>query len=575
VKLFCDFFCFSAGVFVSFYRHNVMPVSELVKNMEGVPVSESSETIKSGLGQLGLHPILGRHCYLALCVSKADLQSVDILANYPNLMYVDVSSNKISDLRVLELLPTLVELNASWNDLTNCLDFAPALCDSDNAWSQGDLAVGSMLTLANFSHNRISRLNDLDRHPFLETLLLSHNSIERIQGLQSLAYLQVLDLSYNRISVIEGLDGLRLQELNLEGNQLESADGLAKLVNLSVLNISHNKIRSLYPLRLCNKLLKLEAGYNDIQVIKQALFLRDIPWLGFLSLRGNPCCRKIHYRYRILFRLPMLKRLDVTNVTAEEHIRTCNLFRVQGGDLEAREAVFALHFPGEPFEDFGPTANFVDDEQDLDLNTMSAPVAVGGGGSPALRAAAENLVTGIMRSASPPPSLSRPCTSPKEPPTVTLEGLRVGSLENLREGDRVEGNYRNHQFWYAGTISCCHEDGTYDIDYDDGESELRVARNLIREQDKAMSNRIPLGPDVPVHEGASVEGNYRGRGHWYRGIVSYLHDDGTVDVEYEDGEKEERIQREQIRLLVEDSKLGEPLHEWHRKQSDTHIYMDA
>ena len=460
-----------------------------------VGVVESGDVIKSGLGHLGKHPLLLSHAYLSLNVQKRGLESVEILANYPNLMYVNVSANKIADLRVLELLPTLVELNASWNNLTECLDFAPAKCTHDNAWSEGDKAMGSMLTLADLSHNNIDHLNDLGAHAFLETLLLSNNSIGCIRGLQNLIYLQVLDLSYNSIKTIEGLDGLRVQELNLEGNQLESAEGLAGLPHLSVLNISRNKIRSLYPLRTCSSLLKLEAGHNDIQVIKQTLYLRDIPWLSYLSLQGNPCCRKTHYRLRALFRLPGLKRLDLSNVTAEEYIRTCNLFGVQGGDLELRASVFSSHFPGEPFEDFGPTANFVDDEQDVDLVTGVADPGTGGGGGTdkdreVTNSFAVGMVDGIIRAASPPPSPSRPASR---------------SAPVLREGDRVEGNYRGHSYWYPGVISCVHDDdGSFDIDYDDGESERRVSKFLVRPEPKVLRSEVPVGGDYRPVEGTKV-----------------------------------------------------------------------
>ena len=460
-----------------------------------VGVVETGDVIKAGLGHLGKHPLLLSHAYLSLNVQKRGLESVEILANYPNLMYVNVSANQIADLRVLELLPTLVELNASWNNLTECLDFAPAKCTHDNAWSEGDKAMGSMLTLADLSHNNIDHLNDLGAHAFLETLLLSNNSIGCIRGLQNLNYLQVLDLSYNSIKMIEGLDGLRVQELNLEGNLLESAEGLAGLPHLSALNISRNKIRSLYPLRTCSSLLKLEAGHNDIQVIKQTLYLRDIPWLSYLSLHGNPCCRKTHYRLRALFRLPGLKRLDLSNVTAEEYIRTCNLFGVQGGDLEVRASVFSNHFPGEPFEDYGPTAHFVDDEQDVDLLTgVAAPATVGGGDGIIAqdhRSIAVDLVDGIMRAASPPPSPSRPAS-------------RSALVPVLREGDRVEGNYRGHSYWYPGVISCVHDDGTVDIDYDDGESERRVPHSLVRPEPKVTSSEAPVGADYRPVEGTKV-----------------------------------------------------------------------
>ena len=41
--------------------------------------------------------------------------------------------------------------------------------------------------------------------------------------------------------------------------------------------------------------------------------------------------------------------------------------------------------------------------------------------------------------------------------------------EKLREGDKVEANYRGRGKYYPGRIGYANRDGTYAIDYDDGE----------------------------------------------------------------------------------------------------------
>jgi Ca2+-binding EF-hand superfamily protein len=50
----------------------------------------------------------------------------------------------------------------------------------------------------------------------------------------------------------------------------------------------------------------------------------------------------------------------------------------------------------------------------------------------------------------------------------------------LKEGDKVEANYRGRGKFYPGRIRRDREDGTYDIDYDDGEAETRVKEDMIR-----------------------------------------------------------------------------------------------
>jgi hypothetical protein len=58
----------------------------------------------------------------------------------------------------------------------------------------------------------------------------------------------------------------------------------------------------------------------------------------------------------------------------------------------------------------------------------------------------------------------------------------------LEEGSKVEGNYRGRGEWFPGVISRDHGNGTIDIDYDDGDKELGVGRDLVR----------PVKPVKPV-----------------------------------------------------------------------------
>ncbi len=57
-------------------------------------------------------------------------------------------------------------------------------------------------------------------------------------------------------------------------------------------------------------------------------------------------------------------------------------------------------------------------------------------------------------------------------------------------GDRVEANYRGRGKFYSGKIKHDRGDGTYDIDYDDGESESRVKEELIRSLEPATRSDV-------------------------------------------------------------------------------------
>jgi hypothetical protein len=48
-----------------------------------------------------------------------------------------------------------------------------------------------------------------------------------------------------------------------------------------------------------------------------------------------------------------------------------------------------------------------------------------------------------------------------------------------------------------------------------------------------------------------VEGNYRGKGKWYPGRINRVNRDGTVDIDYNDGEKETKVEESLVRIPLE------------------------
>ena len=369
---------------------------------ESSDTSLSVDMIKKGLKCHGYHPFLLRHTFLQLEVPSSDLKNVDSLAGYENLMYINVADNSIEDLSVLSKFPSILQLNArytkykydyiffcfsyliqalgvslalffyivicSGNELTTCLDFAPPYCNQKDAWSTGHIALGSILVNADISQNHIVALGSLSRHPFLECLLASHNLIRKIEGLSSLSFLQVLDLSDNDINVIQGLDNLPIRELNLSGNNLLTLHGLDKLPELAFLNVSRNKITCLAPLKKCTMLSYLDAQHNDLIIIRQVEFLKDLEWLRYLILMGNPASYIPFYRNCVIHIIPLIQFLDRSTVSVEEKIKSANMFKDEFNDVASRQVVFEKYFPGEVFRNFGPV--FVDDESGINLDDL-------------------------------------------------------------------------------------------------------------------------------------------------------------------------------------------------------------
>ena len=59
---------------------------------------------------------------------------------------------------------------------------------------------------------------------------------------------------------------------------------------------------------------------------------------------------------------------------------------------------------------------------------------------------------------------------------------RDGGGRRFRSGDKVEAQYRGREKFYPGVVARANVDGTYDVDYDDGEQERGVKARHVREK---------------------------------------------------------------------------------------------
>ena len=118
----------------------------------------------------------------------------------------------------------------------------------------------------------------------------------------------------------------------------------------------------------------------------------------------------------------------------------------------------------------------------------------------------------------------------------------------FRMGDKVEGNYRGKGTWYPGRIVDVNpRNGAVDIKFDDGEEERAVPPERVRKQ---QATDIGLKSNAAtLQDGDKVEADYRGKGRYYPGKIVRDRGDGTYDVDYDDGEKETRVDEKLIRPM--------------------------
>ncbi|CEP00700.1 unnamed protein product (mitochondrion) [Plasmodiophora brassicae] len=137
-------------------------------------------------------------------------------------------------------------------------------------------------------------------YPHVDTIDLSHNRISRIENLDPLTNLVSLDLSNNRIGVLGNLQALhRLRSVNVACNRITDID--ASVGDL------HN-------------LEELDLGRNFIAQLSALAPLARLPGLRSLVLEGNPICSDRHYRHRTVSLLPQLQALDGRPVLVVERL---------------------------------------------------------------------------------------------------------------------------------------------------------------------------------------------------------------------------------------------------------------
>lgn len=139
---------------------------------------------------------------------------------------------------------------------------------------------------------------------------------------------------------------------------------------------------------------------------------------------------------------------------------------------------------------------------------------------------------------------------------VSAELIRpVDAPGNLAESDFVEGDkvevlYKGKGTkWFSGKISRANRDGTFDIRYDDGDSESGALKiNVRRHPDAVKSSISHTNVDADFSVGDKVEVLYKGRGtKWFSGKISNVNRDGTFDIRYDDGDSESGALKVNIR----------------------------
>ncbi|AYQ31570.1 leucine-rich repeat domain-containing protein [Runella sp. SP2] len=209
-----------------------------------------------------------------------------------NLLYLNLSQNKIEQLENLDSLLNLVYFNCELNRIIALggLDNLKSLQTFDISSNQIQKLEGldslKSLQTFNISLNQIQKLEGLDNLKSLQTFNISLNQIQKLEGLDSLKSLQTFNISLNQIQKLEGLDNLKsLQTFNISLNQIQKLEGLDNLKSLQAFGILGNYVCKLEGLDSLKSLQNFNISSNQIQKLEGLEHLKNIK---NLSIGRNP-----------------------------------------------------------------------------------------------------------------------------------------------------------------------------------------------------------------------------------------------------------------------------------------------
>ncbi|MCQ2559936.1 MAG: leucine-rich repeat domain-containing protein, partial [Clostridia bacterium] len=177
-----------------------------------------------------------------LQINSAGLSDVEFLKYTPNLQYLDLAYNRISNIAPIAELTQLTELHLGLNEIS---DISP-------------LANLPHLKHLELFSNRIEDISVLAGMQNLEKLTLRANKISNLAPLAQLSRLTWLSLENNQVESLEALAPLtQLQELYVNGNQITDLGVVANFTNLTNLDISKNPVSDASPLSGLTQLKEL------------------------------------------------------------------------------------------------------------------------------------------------------------------------------------------------------------------------------------------------------------------------------------------------------------------------------
>lgn len=129
-----------------------------------------------------------------------------------------------------------------------------------------------------------------------------------------------------------------------------------------------------------------------------------------------------------------------------------------------------------------------------------------------------------------------------------VHGMEEETEREFASGSLVEALFGGGEDWFTGKVVGYNREGTYVIDYDDGDHEDTVPPSLMRLQNKNKQS-VPVEASMPPTQVShnSVYARFGGGEEWFLADIVIQHPSGACDLHYHDGDVEHKVDAEWIR----------------------------
>lgn len=224
-----------------------------------------------------LSPIRNLTKMESLSIPNSNISSTAFLSQMEKLSYLNLSGNKITDLKFMPYLKNLENLSLEYQGpdyITNAAPLA-SLRGLRNLSLQGNkigdispLASLANLSALNLRDNRIADISPLSGLSKLSSLNVSINMIEDISPLAAIGGMAYLAANSNRLNSIEAVRNMAaLRQISVIGNNISDISPIADKRKIISVSMDYNKVTDLTPIdsiMIYSYLSELGLAYNCI-----------------------------------------------------------------------------------------------------------------------------------------------------------------------------------------------------------------------------------------------------------------------------------------------------------------------